>query len=60
LFDRIFKAGGMDVTVIIVETPVETDRVCAEAAQFFGNNACAFTVRVMAEVGTRTELATWA
>ena len=49
----------MNVAVIIVETPVESNRVCAKAAECFGNDACAFTIRVLAEFGTRTELSTW-
>lgn len=49
----------MNVAVIIVETPVESDRVCAKAAECFGNDACVFTIRVLAEFGTRTELSTW-
>jgi len=49
----------MNVAVIIVETPVESDRVCAKAAECFGNDACAFTIRVLAQVGTRTELSAW-
>ena len=49
----------MNVAVIIVETPVESDRVCTKGAECFGNDACAFTIRVLTEFGTRTELSTW-
>lgn len=50
----------MNVTVIVVETFVESNGGVAEAADTLGNQSCACAVRVLAGVGTRSELRAWA
>lgn len=49
----------MNVTVIVIEALVESDRLFAEAADCFGDRAYVGAVRVLAGVGTRTEFCTW-
>jgi hypothetical protein len=37
VLDCIFKTGGVDVPVIVIEARVESNRVIAEAADCFGD-----------------------
>ena len=59
LLECIFKAGSMDVAVVVIETRVESNRLFAEVAEGFSDRPDARAVRVLAGLGTRTELRSW-
>ena len=50
----------MNVPVIVIETCVESNGGVAEAAEALADQSRACAIRVLAGVGTRSELRAWA